>query len=105
MPKHLAPLAPASASRPQAACSLDDGLALVHLVLPSLRSRGEGGLKGQTRGGGVYLSRLALPFFLPASRSAVGRVQRNVARDLPLPPVPVREQLFLVVIEFLSRLR
>src|SRR5262245_2519875 len=37
--------------------------------------------------------------------SSIWRIQCYVARDLPLPPVPVREQLFLVVIKFLSRFR
>jgi hypothetical protein len=34
--------------------------------------------------------------------SSVRRVERDVLRDLPLPAVAVREQPFLVVVEFLA---
>src|SRR5262245_2597025 len=37
-------------------------------------------------------------------RSPVGRVERDVLGDLALPAVAVREQTFLVVVEFLARL-
>ena len=38
-------------------------------------------------------------------RSAVGRVEREVLRDLTLPAVAVIQQLVLVVVELLARLR
>src|SRR5690349_18389864 len=39
-----------------------------------------------------------------ARRSPVGRVERDVLRDLRLPPLAVREELVLVVEELLARL-
>jgi hypothetical protein len=37
-------------------------------------------------------------------RLPVGRIEREIARDLTLPPVAVRQQPVLVVIEFLAGL-
>src|SRR6478736_4164177 len=39
---------------------------------------------------------------LSAPASSIGRVERDVPRDCPLPAVAVREQAFLVVIELLG---
>src|SRR5690606_78276 len=41
----------------------------------------------------------------PTPCSAIWRVQRDVAGQFPLPPITVRQQLFLVVVKFLARLR
>src|SRR5215468_2680061 len=41
---------------------------------------------------------------MDASASPVGRVERDVLGDLPLPAVAVREQALLVVVELLARL-
>ena len=38
---------------------------------------------------------------LPSAGSSMGRVERNVLRDLALPAVAVREQALLVVVELL----
>src|SRR4029079_19232674 len=37
-------------------------------------------------------------------RSSIGRVKRNILCDRPLPAVAIREEAFLVVVEFLGRL-
>src|SRR5215475_3254187 len=40
---------------------------------------------------------------IPSSHSSIGRVQLEVAGDLAFPPVTIREETFLVVIELLAR--
>ena len=45
------------------------------------------------------------PVLVPMiKRLPVGRIEREIARDLTLPPVAVRQQAVLVVVEFLAGL-
>jgi hypothetical protein len=50
----------------------------------------------------VSNSRAADGYPLISGRSPIGRVERDVPRDRPLPAVAVREQAFLVVVELLG---
>src|SRR5665811_1061512 len=47
---------------------------------------------------------LWFPVWLERPRSSIGRIEREIAGDLPLPAIAVLEQPVLVVIEFFARL-